>query len=135
MYIGQHSMISCILSNCRIRIPCAVTETKGHTAMYPVKESLHVLSNVVALNIANRCQSATHILTIHIVYFACHGCVYLTGQRRDPGNTARTLSTDRSALVHHFYLVCFSAAELFTLESPWSQTRGQRLGWVPVKPQ
>lgn len=131
MYIGQHSMISCLLSNCRIRIPCAVTETKGNKTMSPVNQSL---SNVVALNIAIRCELATHILTIHTVYFACHGHVYLTGQTKEPGNTARTLSTDRSALVHYLYPVCFSAAELFTLGSLWSQTREQRLSWIPVKP-
>lgn len=128
-------MISCLLSNCRIRIPCAVTETKGNMTTTPDYQSLHVLSHVVVLNIAIRCELAIHILTIDIVYFACHGHVYLAGQRKEPGNTAhRTQSTDRSAPAHHFYAVCFSAAELFRLESLWRHTREQRQGWIPIKP-
>lgn len=101
----------------------------------PDYQSLHVLSHVVVLNIAIRCELAIHILTIDIVYFACHGHVYLAGQRKEPGNTAhRTQSTDRSAPAHHFYTVCFSAAELFRLESLWRHTREQRRGWIPIKP-
>lgn len=64
-------------------------------------QSLSVLTDVVGLKVLIMRELTTHILTTYIVYFACHRHVHLPGQRKEPGKTARVLSTSRSAFVHH----------------------------------
>lgn len=88
----QCSMVSCFLSNCVIRIPCVVAEIKGNTPMSAAVQSLSVPGDVAGLKIAIICELATRILTVYIVYFACHRCV--------PGRSEKGAWEDNRNAIH-----------------------------------